>query len=204
MIVKHKGTEDRSTSDNEYMLLRKRIRKDQRIKVLLDKADQVQIHGKLEQELQRYFLTSMDVSTGKFQYSGVTSDFSTPRKNLGRIAEVMLNVQAYRDRVLAILFTLHTGENTLTAAKRLAESLIRERYRDDIKKLGAITVQEQFVAYCIEKLVRKRELVAMFIKRCELTLKNLDNGYYSFREVEQLHVSLVSKSEGGRYSNVRV
>jgi hypothetical protein len=170
---------------------------------MVDKIKLVKISDSLESELKRYFITSRDLATGRFSYRGVSPSFSNPRKNLEKIAEVLLEIQAYRDRVITIQLGLLGHVNTLQTAKRVCQEVIQERYSHYLKSMGSLTQQDLFVSNVLEPLIEKHEFVLMLSKSVELILKNLDNAYFAYIGVRQIGESVISRSEGGQYGNAR-
>lgn len=183
---------------------RRKIQNDRYIAELISRADAIKVSDKLGNELMQYFTTSRDLATGKFSYAGVASSFSNPRKNIEKIAQVLLDIQAYRDRVIGIQLPLLEHSNTLAASKRVGEGLIRERYSITLKKRGSLSLQDSFIDTCLEPILEKRGYVDMYLKRCEVILKNLDNSYFTYVGVKQIGTELINRAEGGKHSNVTI
>lgn len=181
---------------SDFSSSRRRVQRDSRIATLIETADGIQISTDLESELRQFYTTARDVKLGTYSYMGVDPDFTNPRKNQIRIAKAMLKIQAYRDRVLDIQTVLLGFSNKLQSAKRLAVELIHERFSEELKKRGALTVQSVFIESVIEPIIEKRELVDMYLKRTDLILKNLDNSHFTYREVGQIGNSIISRAEG--------
>lgn len=181
---------------SDFSSSRRRVQRDSRIATLIETADGIQISTELESELRQFYTTARDVKVGTYSYMGVDPDFTNPRKNQIRIAKAMLKIQAYRDRVLDIQTVLLGFSNKLQSAKRLAVELIHERFGEELKKRGALTVQSVFIDAVIEPIIEKRELVDMYLKRTDLILKNLDNSHFTYREVGQIGNSIISRAEG--------
>lgn len=190
--------------DTGIRAVRRKIQKDRYIAELIEKAESIRVSDKLGDELMKYFVTSRDMATGKFSYAGVSSSFTNPRKNMEKIAQVLLDTQAYRDRVVGIQLPLIEHSNTLAAVKRVAEGLIRERYSLTLKKRGSLSLQDSFIDTCLEPILEKRGHVDMYLARCVLILKNLDNAYFTYTGVKQIGSEVISRTEGGRHSNVRM
>jgi hypothetical protein len=183
---------------------RRKIQQDQDIIEMLDKVKLVKISDKLESEIRQYFITSRDLATGRFSHRGVSSSFSNPRKNMEKIAEVILEIQAYRDRLIGIQLGLLTHLHSIQTALRVSKELIQERYSNYVKSFGSLTQQELFVNHVLEKLLEKQEYITSMTKNIELILKNLDNAYFAYLGVRQIGDSVISRSEGGQHSHVRI
>lgn len=184
-------------------LLKRKISKNPKVEKLLALADSVTISPKLDAELEEYFITSRDVATGKFQHRGVNSSFNNPRKNMEAIAGVLLDIQAYRDRLVKIQCTLFTHENTLKSAARVCEAVIREIYYDRIKIAGSLDLQKVFVGSILEPLVEKQDYITSLLSRVKATLGNLDSAHFTYKEVDQLGQSVIMRAEGGRFGNIK-
>ena len=182
---------------------RRRIQKDEIVAKQLKNAEAIKISSTLTDELDKYFTTSRDLVTGKYSYSGVTAGFEKPRKNMEKIAEVLLKIQAYRDRVIPLQCILLDHANTLTSSKRVTEEVIRERYSETLKQRGSLAMQDVFINSVIEPILSKREYVELFLKRCELTQRNLDNSYFTYMGVKKIGEDIINRAEGGRHSNVQ-
>lgn len=191
------GLSESVTSLTDFARDRRRVQKDQRIAALLQVADEIVLDSQLDGELREFFVTSRDRKLGTYAFSGVDASFTRPRRNQIAIAEVLLTVQAHRDRVIDIQTSLLGFNNKLQSAKRIITELLYERYPDELKKRGALTVQGIFIDAVLEPITEKREIVEMYLKRVDIILKNLDNSHFAFREVGQIGNSIIARTEGG-------
>lgn len=192
------------TEDEGIKAARRKIQKDIRISGLIDQSTKIKVSSKLDSELTKYFVTSRDMVSGAFSYSGVSAGFNNPRKNLERIAQVLLDIQAYRDRVVFLQFSLHEHSTFLTRAQRVIENVIRERYSITLKKRGSLSLQDKFIDSCLEPVVEKFEQIDMYLKRCDTILKNLDKSYFTFTGIKQIGEEVISRVEGGKFSNAKM
>lgn len=174
-----------------------RIQRDSRISDLISVASDIKISPALEQELHTYYVTSKNLKLGTYSYMGVDPTFSNPRKNIVAIAEAILKIQAYRDRVLDIQLVLFDFSNKLQSAKRLATELIHECYGEELKKRGPLTTQSIFIEAVLEALISKREAVDSYMARTDKILRNLDNSHFSYDKAGELGKSLILRAEGG-------
>lgn len=181
----------------DFSKARRRIQKDSRIGSLLAVADDITISPELERELHTYYTTARDLKLGTYSYMGVDPSFSNPRKNVVAIADAILKIQAYRDRVLDIQLVLFDFSNKLQSAKRLAVELIHERYGDELKQRGPLTTQSVFLDAILEALIAKREAVDSYLLRTDKILKNLDNSHFAYDKAGELSNSLILRAEGG-------
>lgn len=181
---------------------RRKIQKDQDIEAMLEKSKLVKISDKLETEIRQYFITSRDLATGRFSHRGVSSSFSQPRKNMEKIAEVVLEIQAYRDRLIGIQLSLFDHQTTLNTAIRIGEEIMQERYSSYLKSFGSLSQQELFQKHVLEVLFEKQDKVNMLVKSIELILKNLDNAYFAYLGVKQIGEGLINRSEGGNHVRI--
>ena len=191
------GLSESVTSLTDFARDRRRVQKDKRIAALLEVADEITIDAGLDRELRDFFVTSRDRKLGTYSFSGVDASFSKPRRNQIAIAEVLLTVQAHRDRVIDIQTALLGFNNKLQSAKRIITELLYERYPDELKKRGALTVQSIFIDAVLEPITSKRDTAEMYLKRVDVILKNLDNSHFAFREVGQIGNSIIARTEGG-------
>jgi hypothetical protein len=181
----------------DFSKARRRIQKDSRISSLLAVADDITISPELEHELHTYYTTARDLKLGTYSYMGVDPSFSNPRKNVVAIADAILKIQAFRDRVLDIQLILFDFSNKLQSAKRLAVELIHERYGDELKQRGPLTTQSVFLDAILESLIAKREAVDSYLLRTDKILKNLDNSHFAYDKAGELSNSLILRAEGG-------
>lgn len=181
----------------DFMKARRRIQRDHRISTLLAVADDITISSELERELHTYYTTARELKVGTYSYMGVDPTFANPRKNVIAIAEAILKIQAYRDRVLDIQLILFDFSNKLQSAKRVAVELIHERYGDELKRRGPLTTQSVFIDSILEVLIEKREAVDSYLLRTDKILKNLDNSHFAYDKAGELGNSLILRAEGG-------
>jgi hypothetical protein len=196
--IKHAvdGTGTESVKLSEFGRIRNGIQRDPRVRDLLDIADSVAISPTLIDELREMFVTSRDNRHGTYSFSGVDSTFKNPRKNAIKIAELLLVIQAHRDRAVNIQLDLFTFLDKITKARRVIREVMHEQFGVELKKVGALPVQAVLNESVMERLNEKKDTVEMYLNITDRILKNLDNSYFSFREAGIRGESVMSRAEG--------
>lgn len=189
---------DESSVARKNRTLRKRIQSDMRIARLLMRVEKIQLPQSIQDELTLMFVTTKNMKTGDYSYMGVEAGFSNPIKNMKKLANVFLTIQAYTDRVLTLQFQLEGIANTLAGYKRKCVEYIHESYSDVLKTKGPLTSQQVFIDTVIEPIIEKRELADMLVARCDKIVKNLSATHFAFSKLEGFGKSLLQNSEGGR------
>ena len=100
---------------NPIKMSRRKIQRDHHIQRLIERAEQVKISDKLDEEIKQYFITSRDLASGKFSHRGISARFDNPMKNMEKIASVILDIQAYKDRLIHIQCLLFEHASALTS-----------------------------------------------------------------------------------------
>lgn len=200
--AKNRGSEiddvDESSVARKNRMLRKRIQGDARIARLLLRVEKIQLPQSIQDELTLMFVTTKNMKTGDYSYMGVEAGFNNPIKNMKKLANVFLTIQAYTDRVLTLQFQLEGIANTLAGYKRKCVEYIHESYSDVLKTKGPLTSQQVFIDTIIEPIIEKRELADMLVARCDKIVKNLSATHFAFSKLEGFGKSLIQNSEGGR------
>lgn len=76
----------------------------------------------------------------------------------------------------------------------------KKELKDRMKKIGP----HRFIGSVIEPIIEKRELVDLYLKKACVIIENIHNSHFAYRDVGKFGKSLISKVEGGRYSNARI
>lgn len=190
------NTATESVKQSDFTMIRRNIERNRHVVDLLAVAGTVRISKDLMSELRSMFVTSRDRDSGTYSFSGVDPTFKNPRQNALKIAETVLTIQAHRDRAVSIQLDLFAFLNRLTKARRAVKELIQEQYGNDLKRLGALTIQGTLIDAVRSPLLEKQDKVEMYLNLTDRILKNLDSSHFSFREAGVRVDSVISRAEG--------
>lgn len=190
------NTATESVKQSDFTMIRRNIERNPHVVDLLSVAGTVRISKDLMSELRSMFVTSRDRDSGTYSFSGVDPTFKNPRQNALKIAETVLTIQAHRDRAVSIQLDLFAFLNRLTKARRAVKELIQEQYGNDLKRLGALTIQGTLIDAVRSPLLEKQDKVEMYLNLTDRILKNLDSSHFSFREAGVRVDSVISRAEG--------
>ena len=197
-VLRKDSAED--TMDS-YTVLVRSVQRDRLVKNVLEDTAKIKLGVKsLDAELQNYILKSIDLETGGPLYHGVNPRLENPRKDLRQVSKMLLDIQAFRDRITKIRGDLNAKASKLTRYKRSMFKYIRAQYRKTVESQGSIKNQDAFIDSVLWELIEKRTTLEDQIARVEIIAKNLDNAWFTYNALITLGRDLMSGMEarGGR------
>lgn len=192
-----KPRHDEAEMVTSYDTLVRSVQRDALIaKFIADSADLKLPMKRYDKEIRKYILMSVDLETSKPKYYGIDAKFENPLVDIKKISSVVLDIQAYRDRLVTILGELYEKNSYLTEWKRKGWKYIKAKYMKLVRSQGALKNQDEFIETILWDIIEKRTRTEGLIQRVELVLKNLDNAWFTYRKVNENCETLVSRMEG--------
>ena len=180
-----------------YDTLVRSVQRDVLIAKFIDNCADLKVPAKrYDAEIRKYVLMSVDLETARPKYYGIDAKFENPLADIKRISAVVMDIQAYRDRLVTILGELYEKNSHLTEWKRKGWKYIKAKYMKLIRSQGSLKNQDEFIETVLWDIIEKRTKIEGLIQRVELVLKNLDNAWFTYRKVNENCETLVSRMEG--------
>jgi hypothetical protein len=180
-----------------YDTLVRSVQRDVLIAKFIDNCADLKVPAKrYDAEIRKYVLMSVDLETARPKYYGIDAKFENPLADIKKISAVVMDIQAYRDRLVTILGELYGKNSHLTEWKRKGWKYIKAKYMKLIRSQGSLKNQDEFIETVLWDIIEKRARIEGLIQRVELVLKNLDNAWFTYRKVNENCETLVSRMEG--------
>lgn len=180
-----------------YDTLVRSVQRDVLIAKFIDNCADLKVPAKrYDAEIRKYVLMSVDLETARPKYYGIDAKFENPLADIKKISAVVMDIQAYRDRLVTILGELYEKNSHLTEWKRKGWKYIKAKYMKLIRSQGSLKNQDEFIETVLWDIIEKRARIEGLIQRVELVLKNLDNAWFTYRKVNENCETLVSRMEG--------
>ena len=135
----------------------------------------------------------MNLETRMPENFGVDSELQNPLKDIRDIAKVLLKIQGWRDRVVAIYGMLHAKQVALTAIKHKAVHFLKMRYM--LGGRGEKTPMQDRFDMALYDIILKREELTAAMEAVNLVSLSLTNSYYNYKNIGDLSVSLKGQME---------
>jgi len=200
-VVSSSTSENTEEKVSSYGLAVRAIQRDRLVAKLLEQSEGVQVPSKrLTAEVRGYVLSSVDLETSQPKFYGIDGKFENPLQDIRKISKVILDIQAYRDRIVTIIGELREKQFFLIERKRKGYKYVKDVYAKTIKAQGTQRNQEEFIESVLWPIVEKRSKIEDLISRIELVAKNLDNAWFSYKRVNENCETLQGRMEsrGGR------
>lgn len=159
-----------------------------------DIAERMLVNAKaIREEIRAYHVTSIRLQADESMQYGVDPTLQNPIKDLRDIAKVMLRIQGYRDRVVAITGDLHRKITKLNRVRHRCHIALIMQFTTGAK--GEKTPLKEMFDIALEPLISRREELVDLFDEVQLVAKNLDSTHFTYKEVGALGLRLKQSME---------
>jgi len=151
------------------------------------------IDSSVEVELQKYFVLCLSTKEGGKKLRTVPVCSYGPKEG-GQLAQLLIEAQAFRDRVLSIRLGFLSLMTELKTKEALGQQYLYERYNKELQEMKSSTIRDTVCAILLAPLNTQMLKVEHLLKISDLVYQNLKDTYFTLKEVKETMCAFITST----------